>query len=188
MEWTPEEIEERLFAEDAPSRGDAGVVFGSADPVLLLARAETAAEIHRSGLVPLVVSSGGSPHGDVATEADAMRRCMRARGVPDDAILSEAESTSTFENARFSSALLAERGLLRPGAVLLLVSSPWHLGRVVRTVRPHVPPTTRLLAIPSREGCAAATWRTDAVCRGRVETEARIFQAFVAAGILSLDE
>lgn len=54
-----------------------------------------------------------------------MRRLCRELGVPDEALLLEAQSRSTWDNARFTAALLRARGLGR----VLLVTDAFHLYR-----------------------------------------------------------
>jgi uncharacterized SAM-binding protein YcdF (DUF218 family) len=76
--------------------------------------------------IGLVVVSGGRRWG-TAVEADVMAQELRARGVPESAIVRERCSLSTRDNARFSAELLARRGLARAA----VVTSAWHLPRAM---------------------------------------------------------
>lgn len=88
----------------------------------LLRRAETAARHFRPG--DLVLASGGVPRGGVS-EAAAIRRVLIAQGVPAAAVLVEADSASTAENARFCAPILA--GL--PAAQAMIVTDARHMAR-----------------------------------------------------------
>jgi len=182
--WDDAEITRRLFVEDEPEKADAALVFASIEEGPRRARAERGAALHRAGLVHLLVMLGGQRVGPVGSEARDMARHAESLGVPPDAIHLEELSTNTFENARFAFELLAARRLLREEATLLLVSSAWHLGRVVLTVRREAPPGTRLLAVASEEACTRDAWTRDPALRRIVESEAAIFEAFLGAGLL----
>ena len=184
MTWTDEEITERLFVEDVAAPGVAAVVFGSASPARARLRVERAVALHHDGLVPTLLLSGGACGDGARCEAELMADHARRLGVPDRALVLETHSTNTFENARFSATTLETMGMFACAATLLLVSAPWHLSRVVRTMRARVRPETRLLAVPSTEAESAATWRRDEATRATVQGEARIFEAFCAAGLL----
>lgn len=72
-----------------------------------------------------VLVSGGDPARAGQTEADVMARDLRDAGVPAAAILLENRSNNTFENARFTSNLLAKE----PRGFTLLVTSGFHVAR-----------------------------------------------------------
>ena len=117
-----------------------------------------AARLYRAGRAPLVVASGGGE--GKAAEAPVMQRILTDWGVPDSAVVEEAESTSTYENARYTARLLAERGVTE----VLLVTSALHMPRAAATFRAtrlavHPAPTdirvtaeTRRSLIPDAEG------------------------------------
>ena len=85
-----------------------------------------AARIHRAGRAPRILVSGGDVWGTGRqTEAEAVAGFLRDLGVPPGAILEERSSRNTWENARHTGALLAERGWNR----VLLVTSARHMGR-----------------------------------------------------------
>lgn len=85
-------------------------------------RVALAVTLYQSGAAPLLVLSGG---GAPVSEAQAMAELARAAGVPGTALLCEAASRNTAENALNSAALLRQIGLSR----VLLVSSRTHLSR-----------------------------------------------------------
>jgi uncharacterized SAM-binding protein YcdF (DUF218 family) len=85
--------------------------------------------LYREGAAPLLVMSGGGA-GPVA-EAPVMRDLAREAGVPEAALLVEAESRNTLENAANTARLLHAAGKSR----VILVSDRLHLPRAVRVFR-----------------------------------------------------
>ena len=88
-----------------------------------------AARLYRAGKAPVVIASGGGE--DTPAEAPVMREVLTAWGVPDSVIVEEPRSQSTYENARYTAEILAERG----GASVLLVTSAMHMSRAQATFR-----------------------------------------------------
>lgn len=101
---------------------DVILVFGSND----LRVAGHAAELHLAGLAPRILFSGarGRMTMDWAeTEAVAMARVARERGVAEENILIEDRATNTGENIRFSRELLAAKGI--PASTAIAVQKPY---------------------------------------------------------------
>jgi uncharacterized SAM-binding protein YcdF (DUF218 family) len=86
-------------------------------------RVELAVQLHREGVAPLLLLSGGGPH--PVSEAEVMRALAIAAGAPDAAILVESASGNTAENAFASARLLRPRGARH----VVLVSHRLHLPR-----------------------------------------------------------
>jgi len=88
-----------------------------------------AARLYRAGCAPrVVVSAGGLVKPPLrAPETEAIATLLVDLGVPRSALLLEADSRTTQDNAAFSRALLAPLGIDR----VLLVTSAWHLRRAV---------------------------------------------------------
>jgi uncharacterized SAM-binding protein YcdF (DUF218 family) len=97
-----------------------------------------------AGSPTVVVASGGRRWGD-AVEADVMALELRSRGVPERAVVRERCSLSTAENARFSAAILARRGI-RQAAI---VTCAWHLARATALFRRA---GVDVVAIPAADG------------------------------------
>jgi vancomycin permeability regulator SanA len=115
---------------------DAAVVFGarvyaSGQPSPLLAdRIRTGVELWRTGLVPVLVMSGGDGS-DGFNEARVMRDVAVAAGVDPAAILIDPAGVSTEATVANVSALLAAReGVAGPARGLIGVSQAYHLPRV----------------------------------------------------------
>ncbi|MCU0754247.1 MAG: YdcF family protein [Xanthomonadales bacterium] len=92
-------------------------------------RVREAALLFHAGCAPRLLASAGGriDWPAIASEADAIRALLMDLGVPEPALLIEAQSRTTAENAHYSAELL-KRGD-RPR--ILLVSSAWHLRRAV---------------------------------------------------------
>mgnify|MGYP006270908179 CR=1 FL=1 len=87
-----------------------------------------AARLWHAGRVPLLLLSGGAdPALSLRSEAAVMAGLLRELGVPGDALLLETASRNTRQNAAYSAALLARRGVDR----VLLVTSALHMARAV---------------------------------------------------------
>ena len=80
-----------------------------------------------------IIVTGGLGNRAMITEAEAMARFLIRRGVPEDAILLENQSTSTYENLVFAKEILAED--FPDGFRAVLVSNDFHIYRAVRTAR-----------------------------------------------------
>ena len=85
-------------------------------------------ELFKSGKAPLLVLTGG---GDPVRVAEVMAKEARTQGVPDEAILFEAESLSTLQNALFT----GDFEKIDKSAPILLVTHRYHLPRAWTTFR-----------------------------------------------------
>jgi uncharacterized SAM-binding protein YcdF (DUF218 family) len=94
---------------------------GGITPVLA-ERIAAAAALWHAGGGPLVLATGGVTRGAGRAEADAIADGLRARGVPDDRVIVERGSKTTYENAGLSRPLLVARGVRS----LWLVTQPFH--------------------------------------------------------------
>jgi uncharacterized SAM-binding protein YcdF (DUF218 family) len=93
---------------------------------------ERAVVLHRSGLVPRLVLSGGASKAG-HTEASVMRDLALANGVPADAIVLDENARSTIENFACSLPILEQLGAKR----VLVVTEPWHMRRSMLLARRH---------------------------------------------------
>ena len=76
---------------------------GTKPTPLLAGRIDKAVELwERQGRRGRLVASGGQGADEEISEADAMHRYLVSRGVPEEAIIDEDRSTTTWENLRFS--------------------------------------------------------------------------------------
>jgi len=113
---------------------DAVIVLGAGlrngTPSLVLrTRLNAAVEyLKTQGDIPVIVA-GGLGQGETITEAEAMFRYLSARGVDENLIWKEKESTNTHENLTFSLALMEENGMDVENARVAVVSNEFHLYR-----------------------------------------------------------
>ncbi len=75
-----------------------------------------------------VIVSGGMGRGENITEAEAMRRWLLARGIPEERILMEERAGTTQENLIYSFEIIRELGD-EPDGNVAIVSSDYHLFR-----------------------------------------------------------
>lgn len=110
---------------------DAIIVLGAAQydgtpsPVFA-ARLDHAAELYQEGVAPVVVVTGGKQEGDRFTEAAAGADYLSEHGVPEDVIVRETTSQSSWESLSASARILEDQGTTR----VVLVSDPFHSFRI----------------------------------------------------------
>ena len=85
-------------------------------PPLLRGRADRAVEywqdtLEQTGREAYVIPSGGQGMDEPMPEAEAIRAYLIRRGIPDNRILPETKSASTFQNLLFSRRIMAENSL-----------------------------------------------------------------------------
>lgn len=111
----------------------AAVGLGSYD----LGVARVAAELHQSGMFPVVVFSGRDGPFSRArlsgTEAECLREEALRSGLPAEAILVEPQATNTGENIRFSQQVLANAGVAVRSVMLVCI--PYMQRRAYATCR-----------------------------------------------------
>ncbi|WJH34089.1 YdcF family protein [Paenibacillus sp. CC-CFT747] len=106
-----------LEAKPLTGKSDVGIVLGASlwkdEPSPgLKERLDHAYRLYREGRFAVFLVSGGlDANGATITEAEGMRRYLLAKGVPEQAVLTETKSTSTYENLRFSQAIMKASGL-----------------------------------------------------------------------------
>ncbi len=121
------------------------------------------AKLYHSGRAPRVILSGGAFDDDPALqrEAPAMAAFMEDLGVPASALLLEATSRNTWENAVESRRLMQEHGIER----VLLVTSALHMRRALAIFRQLdiavIPAPTDFEAAPP-SGPVVLRWLPDA--------------------------
>ena len=72
-------------------------------------RVDRAAELYFAGRAPKIILSGGALEGRVS-DARAMARTLRQKGVPESAVILENEARNTYENALLTQSLLTSMG------------------------------------------------------------------------------
>ncbi|GAA5335459.1 MULTISPECIES: YdcF family protein [Thermus] len=108
--------------------------YGGRPSPALERRLQAALSLYQKGLAPRIAVAGGKAPGDRWSEGEVGCRYLKARGVPEEALLCETQSQNTYEN------LLFLKPYLR-GPVLLVTDAP-HLPRALFLAR--------LLGIPAQ--------------------------------------
>lgn len=139
---------------------------GVPSPVLR-ARLQQALDLYNKKLAPLIVVTGGRQPGDRYTEATAGYDWLRARGVPDSAILKEVNGGSSWEELEAAARFLRERGI----DDVLVVSDSYHSFRLLQIagevhLHARVAPTTEHL--PAATRARYLLRETAAVAIGRI--------------------
>jgi uncharacterized SAM-binding protein YcdF (DUF218 family)/glycosyltransferase involved in cell wall biosynthesis len=135
--WFAEPL--RMAQTPAPAPADAVVVFAGGVGESGLAgggyqeRVKHALDLHREGLAPSLLFSSGYVF--AFREAEVMRDLALANGVAASDVVLETAASNTYENVLYSRDIARRRGWRR----VLLVSSPYHMARAVRTWRTVAP-------------------------------------------------
>ncbi len=130
-----------LFLEIIPRKRDfdyviihgAGLLRGDQVSKLLSDRIDKAIEIyHKDPTPPIIIPSGGQGGDETISEAEAMKRYLLEKGIPEEDILMEDQSKTTLENLKFSKQLIDSRDGRKYTA---LVTSNYHVYRAIRYAR-----------------------------------------------------
>jgi hypothetical protein len=120
-------ISDFMFFETEIGHSDVILIPGGSHPQLM----EKAAILYHEGIAPFILPSGGATSHVETTEWEFLRDVGVSLGVPSKAILKEDKATNTFENSRFSKAVLQQQGL-NPKKVVLVCKN-YHARRVLLT-------------------------------------------------------
>ena len=96
-------------------------------------RLDAAARYWRQNPDAYIIVTGGLGNRATITEAEAMARYLIRIGVPEDRILLEEQSTSTYENLIFAKEILDEH--FPEGFRAVLITNDFHIYRSVQTAR-----------------------------------------------------
>jgi len=122
--------------KDEAQRADVIVILGSAvwpggrPSPSLEARVRHGISLYRRGIASYLIFSGGVGRWPPA-EAEVMRRMALDEGIPEEAILLDVESRSTFQSIQKVRSMMRERGW----STAVIVSDPFHLWRALMMAR-----------------------------------------------------
>jgi uncharacterized SAM-binding protein YcdF (DUF218 family) len=128
--WIAIRIERQASRDDAQP-ASVILVLGAAEyrgkpsPVLK-ARLDHALDLYRRGLAPRIMTTGGAGGDPVFTEGDVGRDYLTSRGVPPEAIVVEAEGSSTVACTALAAEIMRRMGLQSA----IVVSDGYHIYRV----------------------------------------------------------
>lgn len=127
-----------LFLQVIPRKKDfdyviihgAGLLDGNRVSKLLQDRLDKAVEVYRKDPTPpKMIPSGGKGPDESISEAEAMKRYLLARSIPECDIIAEDASTTTLENLQYSKEILDR---MEGRKYTALVSSNYHVYRALR--------------------------------------------------------
>ena len=111
----------------------AGLLQGDRMSRLLQDRVDKAIDVYRKDPSPTkLIPSGGQGSDESISEAEAMKRYLLEQGIPEDDIITEDASKTTFENLEFSKKIIDSREGRKYTA---LVTSNYHVYRALRYCR-----------------------------------------------------
>lgn len=125
VRYEPEKNKDYLIVLGCGIRGDGTptpLLRGRLDRALAFAERQEA----ETGKAPVFVTSGGQGPDEVCPESTAMKRYLLEKGMPEDRILEEDQSTDTAENMRFSKAII---GTYAPEAKIAFSTTNYHVFR-----------------------------------------------------------
>jgi uncharacterized SAM-binding protein YcdF (DUF218 family) len=116
---------------DPKAKADAILVLGaksyhgSSYNPCLVSRVAHAVDLYNADYAPKILFSGGTDKEDQVNEAETMQKIASDSGVPENNILLETKSTSTYENLLFSQKVLQSNNLNS----IIIVTEPFHVAR-----------------------------------------------------------
>ncbi|MFA6099005.1 MAG: YdcF family protein [Patescibacteria group bacterium] len=127
-----------LLYEEAPVKSDVIIVLGGGIvpdlkilPWAVQERMNEADRLFKAGYAKNVIVTGGIVKGQNYTESQFMKAYAVDHGISSSDIIEENRSTSTYENAKNSQAIMKQKGW----STALVVTSDYHLPRACDTFR-----------------------------------------------------
>ncbi|MEO3944974.1 YdcF family protein [Gorillibacterium sp. CAU 1737] len=150
-------ITELIFVSTELSPADLILVPGGSHPQQM----KRAAELYRQGFASYVLPSGGFNPKLGETEWSYFRRIGVQGGIPEEAILREDQAANTFDNARYSWALIQEKKLKAERVILICKNQ--HARRALLTYQTVFPRTTefQVCGVPDSRGIHRNSWYQD---------------------------
>ena len=103
-------------------------LYGEIPSPSLMERLITTLEYAQEYKEPKIIVTGGQGSGETIPEAEAMKKFLVQKGIPESRIVKEDKSTSTFENIKFSRDII-ETIDEREDIKILVVTSDFHILR-----------------------------------------------------------
>jgi vancomycin permeability regulator SanA len=181
---TDDDITEFVFMREDPVPADLLMVFAAANEVDMERRMQRGVDLYRAGYASRILATGGGVLARTCPEARRMAEIAIDLGVPTSDLLVEDRSSNTFENAEFSMSVLQAGHVLDSLSTVILVSSEWHMRRVLITTRKYFPESIRMVCCPTCEGCNRDNWVQSEACRKEVASEALLLETFLKTGAI----
>lgn len=146
-----------LVLQDKVQSADAIVVIGGDHKP---ERMQKAAQLYEQGFAPVIIISAGTIvwEGDTQiAEAEVMRRQALAFGLPEQALILEAESRSTLENARYTYKITQANNYHS----ILLVTSAYHSRRAKQIFQDVYESSVTIWVQPATQEFCPPCWALD---------------------------
>jgi hypothetical protein len=160
-----------LIEQTALIPADFALIFGNKHIIDTLA--DRTAALYHEGYFPLIVASGGVKTKARITEAEALRRALVSRGVPDDAILTEKKARHTGENVTFTRTLMADKGRGQDMTSVISIGHIIAARRFLMTLERHWPEIHKMQASANPFNTAPQEWHLHETFRRTAMTEWR---------------
>lgn len=173
-----EELIQELFIQEYPQNADLAIVFGALIPEELKARVYRSVDLYHSGFVKTILMSGGYsiyPQ----PEAELMAEIALSFDVPQEAILLEKNSRNTLENATLSKNLLETEKIFSNLKNVILISSVWHMARVVYIMKKNFSNTLNYICCPETMTTPVSDWYNDKDKRQKVLNERILYRTLI---------
>lgn len=173
-----------VFRQDDAPRADIGIVMGSPDAEHLRHRIAAGIVLFKAGKVPklLVCGDGREKDPQQQTEAIRMKEIAIKAGVPENSIIIEDTGQDPIESAKACGRMLKSETSLQSVKSAFLVSSAWHLLRMLIVMKRYVPNKVTLYCHAATEGVTASNWQTSPQNRAIVENELRLIEKLLKTG------
>jgi len=179
-------ISDFIFLEDTIEKADIILVPGGSKPELM----HKACQLVNSGYAPLILPSGGPNEllTDHETEWDYFLDISKDYNIPKSNVLMEREATNTFENARFSKAVIIKNGIEIKTA--LLVCKAFHARRALMTYQTEFDSHINYIVVPviDERDIRKNNWYLDEIKYKKVMNEIEKIGKYFANHINALND
>lgn len=158
---------------------DVALVLGHKRVDVLESRVNHASHLFHQRRLGIVLLTGGQSirnRGDTKSEAEMMRNIAIGKGVDARHLRIENESSTTIENIRHTLAIINCCAEFRDLSSIVLISSPWHMGRVLMIAQLYLGKRARLVCSHSDDGPTWSDIRQGAQISPTVQNELRLIR------------
>ena len=171
-----------LIEQTALIPADFALIFGNKNIIEPLA--QRTADLYHTGHFPLIVASGGVKTKDRLSEAEALRRALIKKGVPNEAILPETQATHTGENVMLTRALLESKGLAQKFSSVIGIGYIIAGRRFLMTLERHWPEIHKMHASANPFDVPVRDWHTHETFRRHAVKEWRKLAPYQAQDLI----
>jgi uncharacterized SAM-binding protein YcdF (DUF218 family) len=163
-------------------RADLGFLFGTRHGVDEFCTAANA--LWQRGMFPKLLISGGATGGQARTEAEVIAEQLLGLGMPQEALILEAEATNTGENVIFSRRLAEQTLGENSIGSLLVIGKVCSMRRYLMTLERHWPEPRRFACAVNYFGVERERWHEHEEFRRRVLAEFTKIPGYLKQGFL----